>query len=293
MRIVLILVSALVATVCGTPTGSNGSTIVVTTTVLGDFVRQIVGDAVTVQVLMPVGADPHEFEASAQQVAAMEKASLVVANGLGLEEGMASVLDAVESDGVPVLKIGELETPRYFSDGTPDPHVWFDPVRMANATTAIGAKLAEVVPEVADWTAKGEAYAQEIRTTEETMRSLFDQIPVDRRKLVTGHMAFGYLADRFGFSIVGVITPGGGTMGEPSAGDLAALAQTIVSEDVPAIFTESTESPTLADALAKEVGRDVKVVSLYTGSLGAPGSGADTYLGLLLTDAHTITDVLK
>ncbi len=293
MRIVLILSVALVATACGAPASSDGSAIVVTTTVLGDFVRQIAGDGVTVEVLMPIGADPHEFEASARQVAAMEKATLVVANGLGLEEGMTSVLDAVESDGVPVLKVGELETPRHFSDGTPDPHVWFDPVRMANAATAVAAKLAEVAPDAADWTARGQAYAQEIRATEETMRSLFDQIPVDRRKLVTGHMAFGYLADRFGFSIVGVVIPGGGTMGAPSAGDLASLAQTIVDENVPVIFTESTESPTLADTLAREVGRDVKVVSLYTGSLGAPGSGADTYLGLLLTDARTITDALK
>ncbi len=294
MRIVLILAVALVASSCSAgPVASGGPTIVVTTNVLGDFIRQIAGDAVTVEVLMPVGADPHEFEASAQQVAAMEKATLVVANGLGLEEGMASVLNAVEFDGVPVLKVGELETPRYFSDGSPDPHVWFDPLRMANAATAVAAKLAEVAPDVADWTARGEAYAQEIRATEETMRGLFDQIPVDRRKLVTGHMAFGYLADRFGLEIVGVVVPGGGTMGAPSARDLAALAQTIVDEDVPAIFTESTESPALADALAREVGRDVKVVSLYTGSLSAPGSGADTYLGLLLTDANRIVDAEK
>jgi zinc/manganese transport system substrate-binding protein len=293
MRTVLILLVALMATACGAPSSSNGATIVVTTTVLGDFVRQIAGDAVTVGVLMPVGADPHEFEASAQQVAAMEKATLVVANGLGLEEGMTSVLDAVESDGVPVLKVGELEAPRDFSDGSPDPHVWFDPVRMADAANAVAAKLAEVAPGATDWTARGQAYAQEIQSTEEAMRGLFDQIPVDRRKLVTGHMAFGYLADRFGFSIVGVVIPGGGTMGAPSAGDLAALARTIIDEDVPAIFTETTESPTLADALAKEVGRDVKVVSLYTGSLGAPGSGADSYLGLLLTDAQTIAHALE
>ena len=269
MRIVLTLALslALMAAGCGAPSGSSGTTIVATTTIVGDLVRQIARDCATVEVLMPVGADPHEFEASARQVAAMEKATLVVANGLGLEEGMASVLDAIEKNGVPVLKVGELETPRFFSDGTPDPHVWFDPERMANAATAIAAKLVEINPEATDCPARGQAYAQEILATEQTMRDLFDQIPADRRKLVTGHMAFGYLADRFGFSIVGVVIPGGGTMGAPSARDLAALARTIVDENVPAIFTESTESPTLPDALAKEVGHDVKVVSLYTGSL--------------------------
>jgi len=293
MRIVLILVVVLAATACSGPARSEGTSIVVTTNVLGDVVRNIAGDAVTVEVLMPVGSDPHEFEASAQQVASMEKASLVVANGLGLEEGMASVIEIVETDGVPVLRVGELETPRYFSDGNPDPHLWFDPVRMAHAVKAVAAKLADVAPGAADWTGNGDAYAAQILSTEETMSGLFDQIPADGRKLVTGHMAFGYLADRFGLEIVGVVIPGGGTMGAPSAGDLAALAQTIVDENVPAIFTESTESPVLADALAREVGRDVQVVSLYTGSLGAPGSGADTYLGLLLTDAQRISDALR
>lgn len=293
MRIVPILVSAVVAVSCSGPAGSEGPSVVVTTNVLGDIVRNVAGGAVSVEVLMPVGSDPHEFEASAQQVAAMEQASLVVTNGLGLEEGMASVLQTMEVDSVPVLKVGELETPRYFADGNADPHVWFDPVRMANAARAIAAKLDDVAPGVADWAASGEAYAQEILSTEATMRNLFDQIPDSRKKLVTGHMAFGYLADRFGLEVVGVVIPGGGTMGAPSAGGLAALARTIVDQHVPAIFTESTESPVLAQALANEVGQDVQVVSLYTGSLGAQGSGADTYLGLLLTDAQRITDALK
>jgi zinc/manganese transport system substrate-binding protein len=290
MRLVLIALLALLMTACGAPASSEQPTIVVTTTILGDLVRQIAGDAVNVQVLMPVGADPHDFSASAKQVAAMESATLVVANGLGLEEGMTSVLDAVESDGVPILKVGKLSTPRTFDDGTADPHVWFDPVRMADAATAVASRLAEIAPSATDWMARGDAYAEKLKETDATMRQLFDQIPPDRRKLVTGHMAFGYLADRYGFKVVGVIVPGGGTLGEPSASDLADLADTIVAENVTAVFTETIESPKLAEALAAETGRDVKIVTLYTGSLGGPGSGADTYIGLLLTDANLIVD---
>lgn len=293
MRIVLITVVAILLGACASPRMSDRPSIVVTTTVLGDFIHEIAGDEVAVHVLMPVGADPHEFQASARQVAAMESATLVVANGLGLEEGMKSVLDLVVADGVPVLEVGELVPPLRLPDGSPDPHVWFDPVRMADAANAVAAKLAEVAPDVTDWVARGDAYAQRILAVQATMNGLFDRIPADRRKLVTGHMAFGYLANRFGFEIVGVVVPGGGTMGEPSAGDLAALVEAIVAENVPAIFTDTTQSPRLADALTHETGRDVQVVALYTGSLGAPGSGADTYLGLLLTDANRIMDALK
>jgi zinc/manganese transport system substrate-binding protein len=290
MRTVLSVALLLTASACGARQVPEQPAIVVTTNVLGDFVHEIAGDAVNVQVLMPVGADPHEFSASAKQVAAMESSVLVVANGLGLEEGMASVLGSVASDGVPVLNVGELSPPRSFEDGTPDPHVWFDPVRMADAARIVASKLETVAPGAADWTARGDAYAQRLLETASTMRQLFNQIPAGRRRLVTGHAAFGYLADRFGFTVVGVVVPGGGTLGEPSASELAALVDTIVAEDVGAIFTETTESPKLAETLAAETGREVKIVTLYTGSLGGPGSGADTYIGLLLTDANLIVD---
>lgn len=289
------MVLGLVAAACGAPPTTSRPTIVATTTILGDVVRQIVGDAADVEVLMPVGTDPHEFSASARQVGSMQTAVLVVANGLDLEEGLTSVLDGLEGDGVPVLRIGDLIEPRRFEDGRPDPHIWFDPERMAVAVRGIAERLAQVDDTLAgdEWGARGERYAQQVLDTEQRMQKLFDGIPQERRKLVTSHMAFGYLADRFGFEMIGVVVPGGSTLGEPSAAALADLVEVIQREQVPAIFTETTTSPKLSETLAAEVGHDVKVVTLYTGSLGEPGSGADTYIGLLETDARRITDALR
>ncbi|NIA25266.1 MAG: zinc ABC transporter solute-binding protein [Gammaproteobacteria bacterium] len=293
--IILAILLSLIGSACGNSAVDDRPTVVTTTTILGDIVREIVGDELNVQVLMPVGVDPHEFSASAGQVAQMESAVLVVANGLGLEEGLSSVLDAVMADGVPVLRVGDVVTPRYFENGQPDPHIWFDPERMAVAVRKIAERLAEVDDRLspADWSSRGDAYAARILDTEAEMKQRFGQISPERRKLVTSHMAFGYLADRFGFEVVGVVIPGGGTLGEASASALGALAETIVAEDVPAIFVETTVSPRLSETLAAETGRDVEIVTLYTGSLGAPGSGADTYLGLLLTDTERIVDALK
>ena len=297
MRTVLITVVAVsvVASACSGPIVDDRPTVVATTTILGDIVREIVGDELNVQVLMPAGADPHDFSASAGQVAQMESAVLVVANGLGLEEGLSSVLDVVEADGVPLLRIGDVVVPRLFENGEPDPHIWLDPERMAAATRAIADRLASVDDALSpgEWASRGDAYATRILETEAEMARRFDQIDPDRRKLVTSHMAFGYLAARFGFEIIGVVVPGGSTLGESSAAALGALAETVIKEGVPAVFAETTVSPRLSETLAAETGREVKVVTLYTGSLGAPGSGADSYLGLLLTDAQRIVDALK
>jgi zinc/manganese transport system substrate-binding protein len=117
-------------------------------------------------------------------------------------------------------------------------------------------------------------------------------IPASRRKLVTNHDSLGYFADRYGFEIIGAVVPGGSTLGDPSSAELAGLVEKISSAGVPAIFAETTEPTALAEAVAREVGDDVVVVELYTGSLGEQGSGADTLIGMLLTDAGRIAGAL-
>ena len=89
--------------------------IVATTTILGDIARNVVGDKADVEVLMPVGVNPHDFQPSSQQVAAIQRADLVVANGLGLEAGLHDVLEAAESDGVLVWEVAPDLDPRPFA----------------------------------------------------------------------------------------------------------------------------------------------------------------------------------
>lgn len=293
-----VVVVAMLAGACGGEADgdSEGMTVVATTTVLGDVVANVVGDAATVEVLMPVGVDPHAFQPSAEQAASLTRADLVVANGLGLEEGLADVLEAAAGDGANVLEIGPLVDPLPFAAdadlGGLDPHVWLDPVRMANAARIIGAALTEVDGS-RDWESSAAAYAGKLLATDDTVASLLQVVPEQRRVIVTNHRAFGYFAERYGFRIVGTIIPGGSTMGEPSSAELAGLVRTIEVEGVPAIFTETTESSVLAEAVADELGRDVAVVELYTGSLGEPGSGADTLIGMLETNAQRIAEALR
>ena len=262
-----------------------------TTTILGDVTRNIVGTHAIVEVLLPAGADPHAYQASSQQVAAIQEADLVIANGLLLEEGLIDVLESAEADGANVLELAGQLDPISLRGGSEDPHVSLDPVRMADAARLIAVELAAIQPGI-DWMSRAESYAAELAAVDERIEETLAVIPKESRKLVTNHDALGYFADRYGLEVVGVVIPGGSTLADPSSARLAALVAEIQHEGVPAIFVEAFEAAVLAEAIAAEVGEGVDVVELYTGSLGEPGSGADTLIGMLLTDAERIAAAL-
>ncbi len=302
---IAVLSIALVTAACG-DSGANESastlTVVATTTILGDIVENIVGDNGTVEVLLPVGADPHDYQASSQQIALIQKADLVIANGLFLEEGLLDMLATAAADGANVLEIGELLNPIPFgfnigeesADGpaSDDPHIWLDPQRMADASLIIAREL-EAIDASVDWATSADSYALELMATDAEISEILSVVPESDRRLVANHGVLGYFAERYGFAVIGTVIPGGSTMGDPSSAELAELVDLIETENVSAIFTETSEPAALADAVAAEVGNDVKVVDLYTGSLGEPGSGAETLIGLLLTNARLIAEALS
>jgi zinc/manganese transport system substrate-binding protein len=117
-------------------------------------------------------------------------------------------------------------------------------------------------------------------------------IPPEARKIVTNHEASGYFADRYGFEIIGTVIPGGSTLAEPSAADIADLVNELREEGVTAIFAENTNPTVLAETVAAELGSEVEVFELYSDSLGEPGSGADTYIGMIRSNAETVATAL-
>lgn len=273
-------------------TSGDGPLVVATTTVVGDLCAHVAGDEARVEVLMPTGADPHDFAPSARQAASLRGADLVVTSGLGLEGGLADALGAARDDGTAILELGPALDPRVLTgDSTmPDPHWWLDPVRTARAVRLIAERLTEVAP--GDWVARAASYAQELAALDGEIRSILAAVPAERRALVTGHAAFGYFADRYDLPVVGVLVSGGSTQAVPDPRQLAKLAALMRDRGIRAIFAETTLPTNVADALAREVGGVIQVVVLYTGSLGGPGSGADTYAGMLRTDAERIAAAL-
>ncbi len=319
-RIVLLLVGASAAflAACGDD-GVSGSdsepTVVVTTNILGDVVESFAGDHVDVVTIMPVGADPHDFQASAQQANQIREADAVIANGAGFEEGLLDVVESAAGDGAPVFEaVSAVETIDFGAGGhdhddgehdddhddhgtedhdETDPHLFTDPIRTAEAVDAAADFLIEQLDDVDSEALRASAddYIDQLEALDVEVRELLDGVPDERRVLVTNHDVFGYFADRYDFEIVGTIIPGGSTTDGASAGALADLAEVVESEGVPAIFVDTSSTSDLAETLSAEVG-DIAVVELFSESLGEPDSGAGTYLEMVRTNAHRIADAL-
>ncbi|MFF2550933.1 zinc ABC transporter substrate-binding protein AztC [Nocardia sp. NPDC058058] len=270
--------------------GTDRVQIVVTTNILGDMTRAVVGDAADVLVLMPAGADPHQFAISAQQAARIERAALLIHNGLGLETGVQRQVSAAEDSGVPALSVGERVGPiNYRNSDRPDPHFWTDPARAHRAVEAISARVLEISGIDTEAVRGNSArYLTELSTLDAWMTQRFATLTPDQRRLVTNHHVFGYLAQRFDFQVIGAIVPSGTALASPSASDLAELATAVRDSGVPTIFADSSQPDRLARVLAEQAGVHVKVAALHTESLTAPGGGAATYLEMMRANTEAI-----
>ncbi|NIL84941.1 putative metal ABC transporter substrate-binding protein Hpf [Rhodococcus fascians] len=277
--------------------GDDRPVVIVSTNILGDVVQQLVGDEADVVTLMKPNADPHSFEISAQEGARLRTADLIVSNGLGLEEGLQQHLDEATAENVPTFVAGDaidvLEYTEGDAAGSPDSHFWTDPARMTAVVDALEPALAGLdgvdSAEISDRTA---GYRLQLKGLDDDMSATFAAIPDQRRALVTNHHVFGYLADRFDFTVIGAAIPGGTTLAAPSASDLAELVGAIEKTGVPAIFAESSSPDRLVQALASEADIRVAVIELFTESLTAPDGGAPDYLTMMRVNTERISDGL-
>jgi zinc/manganese transport system substrate-binding protein len=290
---------------CGSDDGgdsaSSSSTasrpqVVVTYSVLGSVVREVVGDAADVTVLMPNGADPHEWSASAKDIETMSSADLVIDNGIGLEGNLQDPLKDVKANGVPVFTVADHITIRTVkagegadptdedqAPGAEDPHLWMDPLTMKQWVGPLADQLKTIGVDVSANATKVEAELDELNGEVE---AIVAKIPADKRKLVTGHESMGYFAERYGFQLIGAIVPAVTSQAEASAGELAALTQKIEDAGVPAIFAEIGTPASTVEAIASDTG--AKVVELSTHNLTDDG----TYRSFILSIANTVADAL-
>ena len=297
-------------------------TLAATTTIMGSIANQIGQCAGTteVEVLMPLGVDPHDYQPSSAQLATIAESGLVVANGLQLEESLVEPLEELESEGGIVFRMAEVGTPLPFgghddeqgdehgdehgdelgdelgeeehdehAHGAFDPHFWLDMNRVAEATDALGTVLGDQYGE--EFVDCASEVADTIRSTETEMIEILSAIPDQKRVLVTDHDALGYFAERYDFDIAGVVIPGGSTLAEASSQDLAALVQEIENRGLEAMFGNFHVPSDLLDAVAEESG-GLNVVPLYIGSIGEPGSEQETYQDMMLFNARQMAAAL-
>lgn len=289
----LIAVSALLAG-CGSSGSSNGQLqVVATTTQIGDFVREIGGNAVAVDQILQPNTDPHEYEPRPSDVAGAAEAKLVFANGDELDSWVEEIVSDSGSDA-EVVDLGAIVPERRPGESSGaeashyDPHWWHDPRNAEAAVTAIERHLSAADPSRRrEFERNARAYLAKLRRLDAGITSCMDSVPPARRKLVTDHDAFGYFADRYGIEVVGAVIPSQTTQAQPSAKDLSALAKLIEREHVAAIFPESSLSSKVAEAIADQTGASADY-SLYGDTLGPEGSSGATYLTMEAANANAM-----
>jgi manganese/iron transport system substrate-binding protein len=255
--------------------------VVVSLAIFADFVRQVGSDRVDVSTLIPAGADPHTYEPGPSRVAELTNADLVIANGLGLEATLEDVIEENTPSSAISVELAE---------GLPlidnNPHLWLDVQNAIAYLERIRDALAEIDPAGAEtYRANADSYLAELQALDEEVAAAIDSIPSEKRKLVTFHDAFPYLAHRYGLELVGVVVASPGK--EPSAKDVANLVEAIATEDVPAVFKEPQLNARILELAADDAG--VEVCTLYSGALDKK---VNTYMKLMRFNAKELVRCL-
>ena len=293
--IILTALASLFLTGCGSAPKSNDSALKVlaSTTFLADITRNIAGDRISVDSLLPVGADPHAYQAAPSDVAKIAESNLLILNGLEYEHFIEPLLENAGGERLMIEATAGL-SPRKDagSEHGVDPHMWLDPNLVVTYVENIRDGLIQVDVEGTQiYKANADAYIVQLKDLDRWIVEQVNTIPAERRLLVTNHEAIGYFAERYGFEVAGAVIPSLSTDAGTSAKELAALIEVIKTSGAPAIFLGEVENPDLANQIAAET--DVKVVdNLHLESLTV-GAPAATYIDMMKHNVNQIVEALK
>jgi len=300
-RILAVVIWMVFSSACGSESLPNkpggGLSILAVETFLADIAQNVAGERLSVESLMPLGLDPHAFQPTPADVAKIADSQVLIVNGSGFEEWLDETLKNAGGERLVVEASAGLQTRKpaesEIVDEAQDPHFWLDPVSATRYVENIRAGLIQADPAgKAIYTQNAEAYMASLNDLDGWIREQVDQIPAERRLLVTNHESFGYFADRYGFKVVGTVLPSVSTGAAPSAGQMAALIEKVRASGAPAIFLETGADPRLADQIAHETG--VKLITgLYSHSVTEPGGNAPTYLSMMKYNTMLIVGALK
>jgi ABC-type Zn uptake system ZnuABC Zn-binding protein ZnuA len=260
-------------------------------TFLADIAQNVAGDRVQVDSLLPVGVDPHAYQASPSDVAKVTESTVLIINGLEYEHFLESLLENVGGERLVIeASAGLSPAEDAASEHGVDPHMWLDPNLVITYAENIRDGLASADPEGKSiYEANTEAYISQLQELDAQITEQVSQIPADKRLLVTNHEALGYFADRYGFTIIGAVVPSVSSDAAPSAQQMAQLVEQIKTSGARAVFLNETDNPVLATQIAQETG--VKVVDdLYVESLN---ENAPTYIDMMKHNVTRIVEALK
>ena len=271
----------------------NPKLIVCTTTIVGDAVRQLVGEKYEVKTLMGAGVDPHIYEAKPSDVRALGEARVIVYSGLHLEGKMSDLFERIGqekttiafSNGMDKKKLIKISSHAY------DPHVWFDPLLWLQGIKECAIKLVKVFPEDKVEIMKNyNKIESDLFQLHSDLKASLHSIDAKQRVLITSHDAFHYFGKAFNVEVLAI--QGVSTVSEPGLKDVSNLVNLIVKRKIKAIFVESSVSSKSIMAViegCQSKGHNVKIGgTLYSDALGDEKSKADTYIKMMKKNVKTL-----
>jgi ABC-type Zn uptake system ZnuABC Zn-binding protein ZnuA len=205
----------------GSDSGSVAPVVLTSTTFLADITRNIAGERVQVESLLPIGMDPHSYQATPQDIAKLSESKLVIINGAQYEQFLTPWLESTNRKTTLIEASTGLDPKR--DANAVDPHMWLDPNLVVTYVENIREALTHLDPAgEAFYISNADAYIAELKKLDAWIMEQVNQIPPEKRLLVTNHEAFGYFAERYGFTIVGTVIESFSSDASPSAQQLAA-----------------------------------------------------------------------
>jgi manganese/zinc/iron transport system substrate-binding protein len=276
-----------------------------TTSMVSDLVARVGGDKVEIQGLMGAGVDPHLYKATASDVTRLQGADVIFYNGLVLEGKMTDLFAKMARVKKHVFPVTEsipenrlLEPPEF--EGHYDPHVWFDVELWSLCADTIIRALGDLRPaEKTYFEDRGAELKKELAALHQWARAKANELPKERRILVTSHDAYNYFGRAYGFEVVGL--QGVSTVTEAGLADVAKLVDYIKKHGIKAIFVESSVPHHTIERISKDAGVVIGG-ELFSDAMGAPGDtetkGGETYdkgtyVGMIKHNLNTIVDALK
>jgi len=274
-------------------TGSEKKQVLTTFTVLSDMAKNVAGDRADVDSITKPGAEIHGYEPTPQDLVRLQKADIILDNGLNLEKWAEKLYQNVKD--VPHVTLTDGIAPMPIAEGPykdkPNPHSWMSPKNALVYVDAIEKALSDIDKTNADYYKhNAENYKAEIKKVDEQLRSTLSALPETNKYLVSCEGAFSYLIRDYGLKELYLWPINADAQGTPQ--QIKNVVETVKSNAIPAVFCESTVSSKAQEQVASETGAKFSG-TFYVDSLSGTGGPTPTYLKLLQYNADVLTHGLK
>ena len=301
MRRIALLLLVFLTVACSADEVDGDQLLVVTTVApLRSIIEEVGGDRISVFALVPEGTNSHTFDPPPSAVGELEKADIIIINGLNLELPTLELAEANVSDDTPIVLLGNLAvSPEEYvfdfsfpeEDGNPNPHLWTAPHLAAEYAEIVRDALSQIDPEGSRYyESNTRRFTERLWDLDDAIAEATATIPRAHRKLITYHDSFPYFAPRYGLVIIGAIQPS--DFSEPAPREVAALIEQIRDAGVPAIFGSEVFPSEVLETIAEEAGA-VQVSTLSDDDLpGVPGDPENTLVGMMVENVRTMVTAL-